>query len=202
MSSHLTDANSTASGVPAHPGAPDEPPHHLELPAAYAVADELALRSQRRHLRLVLTEVTALVLAALLSYGGTPFPAWSGAFGVAAAACLGVALAVQLVGYRAGWSERWFAARSLAETTLSAAWRYILRTAPFEADAHADQRLRRILAETQQASPALTRAIERLGPSALELPPSTRALRHAPWRVRAALYLRERLHDQQQWYAR
>src|ERR1700738_3830910 len=104
--------------------APSDPGHdspRLAFPAVWQVADSLATQCQRRFMSLVMTQLLATVSAAVLSQVGTLVPALPLIpLEAISAACLAIAIGVQLLSHRAVWNRDWFEDRAVAEATLSA----------------------------------------------------------------------------------
>jgi hypothetical protein len=174
----------------------------LRLPSVHGVADRLATVRQRRYLWLVALELSATLAAAIVSQGATLLAEQATLFEAASAACLGLAVAMQLLSRRAGWNRDWYADRAMAEASVGASWRYIARIPPFETDDAAEERFVTLLmADVPREGHMLSSEVGKLGHAAFEVTPAMRALRTEVWRERARSYTLQRLGDQQRWYA-
>lgn len=169
-----------------------------DLPALYQAADTLSLEYQRKFLRAILADITFLVAAVALSVLD----------GVAS--CIPVLQALVLIGAFAcsGYlaSQRpdryWYAARAVAESIKTVAWRFVARAEPFQNDDAIDnaafrQRLRSIVEQNKDVAGQLV--------SHLEQPQITDAMRSRRVRDlpgRLDCYVKERISDQLGWYAK
>ncbi|MBB5956789.1 hypothetical protein FHS29_003382 [Saccharothrix tamanrassetensis] len=170
-----------------------------DLPGLFEAADAASLDGQRRYVRTVRLRLVLAVLAAV-------FGVFSWTVGRIDLAAIGTAIAlaavtvteVNLKSTRP--EDRWYDGRALAESAKSLAWKFSVGGAPFGKAGPEDAAERGF--------------IEQLG-SLLEEAPTTaitpskrpvvtdamRALRAADLATRKEVYLRERIVDQQDWYA-
>jgi len=177
--------------------------NQLSLPSLCHVADQLAGVNQRRYTSLLSIQLVATVLAAVLSQLGTLFPDASFRLEVASAVGLVVAIAVQVLTHVMDWNHAWFEDRAVAEASLSASWRFMLRCVPFEGpDVDAESFARALAQELPGGSAALRGTMTHLGDSAFHPTIAMVQLRESPWPARAELYREQRLDQQRQWYAR
>ena len=174
---------------------------HVDLPGLFHAADRASLIGQNATLRWNRVRLVGAVAAAT-----------GGAFSWAVAQIDGWA-AVSLAGFIAALiaelmllvqqPERdWYAGRAVAESTKTLTWKYSVAGAPF--------------IETLPGSKARKLFVDRLevvsakGRDRIVVPSSLpaavtgamTALRGEPLSVRKAVYLRDRISDQQEWYAR
>ncbi|MGY1592716.1 DUF4231 domain-containing protein [Geodermatophilus sp. SYSU D00708] len=171
---------------------------------AFGVADHTAAWAQRTHLRLTRAELGLLVLAA--AAGAVPGPV--GPRGVDLAGVAAVVLfstTLVLRGYRTSVRPTtvWQDARAAAESIKTLCWRYAVGSRLFPADldgAAADrlfvERLREILASIRDLQ-----AVEPEDHQYEEVTQWMRRLRAAPLAERRSAYERQRIEDQQHWYA-
>ncbi|WP_448609986.1 DUF4231 domain-containing protein [Geodermatophilus sp. URMC 60] len=181
-------------------GRPDAPTYAN----AFTVADATAAWGQRTHLRLTCFELSLLILAAasgLLKIDAGRRGLDLG--GVAAVVLFAMTLALR--GYR--MSSRptrvWQDARAAAESIKTLCWRYAAGSRLFPPDlddAEADrifvERLREILGNIRNLE-----KIQPAGSGQLEVTPWMRELRAADLEQRRSTYERQRIEDQQHWYA-
>lgn len=152
-------------------------------------------------MRLVVIELGATLAAAIVSQGATFVHDRALVFEAASAACLGLAIATQLLSRRAGWNQDWYADRAIAETSVSASWRYVARIAPFDGHEATDESFASLLmADIPRGSHLLSSQIASLGQGAFEPTAAIRRLRAADWQERAQRYAEQRLRDQRVWY--
>jgi SMODS and SLOG-associating 2TM effector domain 1/SMODS and SLOG-associating 2TM effector domain 3 len=185
------------------PSDPTDDSARLAFPAVWQVADSLAAQRQRRFMSLVMTQLLATVSAAVLSQVGAlvpdqpPLP-----LEAISATCLAIAIGVQLLSHRAGWNRDWFEDRAVAEATLSASWRFMIRVPPF-ADERTDAPLFASVLEREipRGSSTLATRLAPLGRAAFQPTPAMLRVRQSAWAQRARLYVERRLVDQKEWYA-
>ena len=173
-----------------------------EMPHLFRAADAAAVRQQRRHLRGSLSQLLLVVGAAgaakLAFDGGTDW--WQ----VLAAACFLCAAVVKGYLLSTKPEEGWYAARAIAESAKSLAWRYAVGGDPFrvdtmserEADATFVERLREIVQPIRGRAP-----IPPLQEEASEITDRMRSIRASSLDLRRETFREGRVHDQVRWYA-
>lgn len=171
---------------------------------AFEVADETAAWGQRTHLRLTRLELGLLVLAAASGLVSAPVGDRDIDLGGLLAVVL-FALTLALRAYRMSTrpTRTWQDARAAAESIKTLCWKYAAGSRLFPPDldaATADQlfveRLRDVLGALRELP-----TVQRAASAREEITPWMRALRAAPLDERRTAYERERLQDQQRWYA-
>ena len=171
---------------------------------AFGVADETAAWGQRTHLRLTRLELGLLVLAAASGLVSTPVGDRDIDLGGLLAVVL-FALTLTLRAYRMSTrpTRTWQDARAAAESIKTLCWKYAAGSRLFPPDldaARADQlfveRLRDVLGALRELP-----TVQRATTAHEEITPWMRALRAAPLGERRSAYERERIEDQQRWYA-
>jgi hypothetical protein len=168
------------------------------------MADDTAAWGQRTHLRLTVLELGLLVLAAASGLVSAPVGDHEIDLG-GLLAVIFFALTLALRAYRLTTrpTRTWQDARAAAESIKTLCWKYAVggRTFPKDLDdAAADQlfveRLSEVLGTLRELPTVQSTATARE-----EVTPWMRGLRSAPLDERRAVYGRDRLEDQQRWYA-
>lgn len=191
-----------------------------DLPALYRAWGDLSQAGQREHLakhRLLLLLLVAGAVVSALSSIVEPFARNSGSdhwlrvhdiirTSLAIAACAALAGSLQLTSFlrSANHSTDWYDGRALAESAKSMAWKYMMRAEPYgavlsgaEADGLLCSDLQALLADVKgQALPAHDPS------GGGQITPRMREVRRLIPTERFAVYLRDRIHDQQAWYTR
>ncbi|MGY1623432.1 DUF4231 domain-containing protein [Geodermatophilus sp. SYSU D00965] len=171
---------------------------------AFGVADHTAAWAQRTHLRLTRAELGLLVLAA--AAGAVPEsdgPRDIDLAGVAAVVLFATTLVLRAYRTSVRPTTVWQDARAAAESIKTLCWRYAVGSRLFPADldgAAADrlfvERLREILRSIRDLQ-----AVQPEDHQYEEVTPWMRRLRAAPLAERRSAYERQRIEDQQHWYA-
>ncbi len=175
----------------------DAPVVALTFPAVLDAAEDASSRNQRLYFWLTGLNLVALVMGGLAAAViGQTDKAHTTAAIVTTLAFLTAALARSLA-----WALRperlWLDARSLAESTRSLVWRYMMRAAPFgerSPEADFDSGLRRLVNAMDDLSlhPDVVRGSQ--------VTQAMRGLRDAGFEQRRAVYQKQRLEDQLNWY--
>jgi hypothetical protein len=171
------------------------------LPGLFHAADQASIEGQRRHLRLTAARLSLAVAAAMA--GAVTVTLRGGSVNLAAfvsAGCFVAALALEIVLLHDAPEKLWYDGRAIAESVKTLAWRYVAGGTPFGIQLSrrkADELLLRRFEELLRLLPS-----EGLRPElAPPITPQMRLLREAPLGKRQEAYLRERILDQQRWYA-
>jgi hypothetical protein len=120
-----------------------------DYPALYGAANEYASASQRRFLRALAINLTLLVVASCLSIINVQ-QTW---FAMLQALMLLISLALTIFLAAHKPQQFWYAARALAESTKTVAWRYMMRAEPFQGrDSEANDQLAKTLFKILEAN--------------------------------------------------
>jgi hypothetical protein len=169
-------------------------------PALYHAADDSALDAEHGFLRLTRIRLCAAVLAAV--FAASAIWSWSDtAFHIVAAVLFLLALGVEVWLLQDRPEANWYDARALAESTKTLAWRYAVCGYPFPRAMHrrdADKEFAGRVAGLLEDAPDIDFGAA-AGPSVTE---KMKELRAMPLAVRGERYLRDRIGDQQRWYAK
>ncbi len=172
-------------------------------PALYYASDGGSSAAQRNHLRLIGSQLTIFVL---VSASGALELSLQRHFHfnstVITAILLTLGLFIMFI-TRAQHNERdWFDCRAVAESTKTSAWRYMMQTHPYGADLgdKANVLFVEQLREISTSRPGIAaRFTVAPGPQITEF---MRQMRARPLDERQNAYLRDRVQEQLDWYAR
>jgi hypothetical protein len=168
------------------------------------MADETAAWGQRTHLRLTRLELGLLVLAAAAGLVSAPVGDREiDLGGLLAVVFFALTLALRAYRMTTRPTRTWQDARAAAESIKTLCWKYATRSRTFPADlddAAADQlfvqRLSDVLGSLRELPTVQSAAAVHE-----EITPWMRAMRSAPLDERRTAYERDRIEDQQRWYA-
>jgi hypothetical protein len=172
--------------------------------SAFVIADETAAWGQRTHLRLTRLELGLLILAAASGLVSTPIGDQDIDLGGLLAVVF-FALTLALRAYRMSTrpTRTWQDARAAAESIKTLCWRYAAGSRLFPPDLD-DAAADRLFVERLQELLGTLRELPTVQSAAgahEEITPWMRTLRAAPLEERRTAYERERIADQQGWYA-
>jgi hypothetical protein len=173
-----------------------------DLPALFRAADRASAVGQRRYLWLIRLNLSLMVLGALIT--SISIAAANTVLALAGAAVLSAGTLLSVLTRATAYHKEWYGGRAIAESVKTLAWRYMMRAEPYagevpstQADASFIEHLRYILQQRQWLGAALVD----LDGSVDQITERMRAIRAQPLEPRKAIYLHERIEDQQQWYA-
>jgi hypothetical protein len=172
-----------------------------ELPAAFHATDRASLHGQRRTVRSYVTQLVALLVAAV---AGTLSYKTSGGVDLAALIAVAGFLVSLLVSTKVAQDrpeQRWYRGRAGAESIRTLSWAYAVGGDPFPmsmAPAEADRSFGEQLGSVLRGVANETSSV--LSAPGSQLTEGMRALRAASLAVRKRAYEVERIEDQQRWY--
>ncbi|GAA0944660.1 DUF4231 domain-containing protein [Kribbella koreensis] len=172
-----------------------------DLPSLFAAADRTSLSGQQRYTGAVIWRSWLAVAAA--ASGIAAWRVGSQRVDVLAIITMVILLALLLVEVYLRSSKpngAWYDGRAVAESVKSLTWRYAVRASPFEELSDAQDKrflnaLEQLLKDVKLASPISAGTQSTISES-------VRTLRHSHAEVRKAVYVRDRIDDQREWYAR
>jgi SMODS and SLOG-associating 2TM effector domain 3/SMODS and SLOG-associating 2TM effector domain 1 len=166
------------------------------LPALFQAADDRAIRAQATFLRTTALQIYGLVLlAAVETAQGIADDARFLDVAVAVIAAGLILIRVVSMSWR---SEKvWYQARAAAESLKTMAWKFMMRSAPFDGDDAEHLFLGRLTGVLRDLP---DQPITPPAPDAPQVTPTMRTVRSAQIGVRIAVYRRHRIEDQAAWY--
>jgi hypothetical protein len=182
----------------------NSPVSDQNLPALFLSADTAAVKTQRQHLMMVRTNLTLIVVGAVL----TSFSVTSGdartLLAVSGAVVFGIGLVLTGLIGNVQQDRHWFAARAVAESVKTVSWRYMMCSEPYEkslAPADVDgmfcNQLELILHERRGIG-AILGGTTAVGGQITDV---MREMRASDLPTRMEVYLRDRIQLQKSWYA-
>ena len=172
------------------------------MPALFGAADNGAVAGQTAFLWVTRLRLVALSLVAVASTLSTVIAPQPLLLVTAVAFVAAVALEVALwVGKP---ERRWYDGRAAAESLKTLTWRYSVRGEPFGSESDDESADDLFLSRTHEVLRGLRGVSLSAGDQAarLQITPQMKSLRQADFEERATAYDRERVQDQQTWYAR
>jgi hypothetical protein len=173
-----------------------------ELPGLFRAADQASLTAQRQYIWLRVAQLAALVIAAVLAMLDFQLPNRGLRLGPALAAVAFAFSGLVEASMLSLQLERvWYQARAVAESIKTLAWRYAVGGRPFpvgtaDAELPLVERFHEIVGEFREL-----RIVPRAEPAG-EVTAWMRRLRAATLDERREAYLRHRIENQRDWYAR
>jgi hypothetical protein len=171
-------------------------------PALFDAADKASLRGQRDTLRLTAVGLGVLLLGGALGVIQSAFDTGlADVAGVFGAVSFFAAVLIRSYSLTTRPERDWYNGRALAESAKTLSWRYAVGGSPFpagipNADETLSQRFLEILRDVNDINLAANTSFTG------QITPAMRAVRTLPLNDRRDFYLRERVEDQYQWYAR
>jgi hypothetical protein len=172
------------------------------LPALYRAADRSSLAAQRSYLRFVSGNLVFIVAGAFATSWAVRSQDLRALLWLAGAAALVAGLGLTVFLLQSRPEDQWSGARAMAESVKTVAWLYMTCAEPYRSDRpdrQADDLLVRKLADILHANPAPT-APDGSDALAEQITPHMREVRSSPLETRKAVYLRDRVRDQRDWY--
>jgi hypothetical protein len=176
-----------------------------DYPTTLRAARTVAALAQRRYFALLVLQLGAAFLGALLASvsAAVDSPTTAQRCRQGSAVALLVSFVVLLVGRVLRADAVWWDARAVAESIRSSAWRFMMQAPPFASanGTSPDERFHLQVLETLRARADISAALERQrdgDPN--EVSPLMQKTRRAPLDERRAFYTEQRLNDQRRWY--
>lgn len=172
-----------------------------EYPLLHCSANSASHKAQRLYFRVLGLQLS---LFALVSAIGVSLSVLDDAQRRTAYECVAVIL---VLGILAIWymreqkvDQRWFNGRSIAESSKTATWRYMMRSRPFDGEIDIDKQFILELGVIRRARPGMEPFLLNCVPDGPEITDHMRQVRQSSLEMRKDTYLRERLDDQIEWY--
>jgi hypothetical protein len=173
------------------------------FPVLYQAADRNSLDGQRRYLAASRLRLAMLVVAA--AFGLFTWRTSGGDIvGIGLAVAFVVALLAELYLLQARPDRLWYDGRAAAESAKTLTWRYLVGGSPFGRTEVSDREAERLMLDRLRQIAGDLRGVHLVPTSgaAEQVGPEMRRLRSLPLDERRELYRSERIHGQQDWYAR
>lgn len=171
-----------------------------DLPALYGAADSTSNDAQAALLKYNKISTALLVLAVMTSLES------------AMSSCLAIISAIFFIGSLSAYvysknqkfQERWYQARALAESIKTATWRLVMSAEPFgQAKEEAKlETFRNLLTELLEENKGIGAHISGDWSQKDEITPRMLEILHMKFADKKATYLKERIDDQRDWYAK
>ena len=175
-----------------------------DLPALYRAADEASLEGQRKYLRLIKADLVVLLAGAAFASFDVGDPSLHKGLLVVSAILLAAGAIITLVLSRKTYKNRWYGGRAAAESAKTLAWRYMMRSEPFDDTGEpesVDQRFTRSLREVLLESENLAMSFQNGLGAAPQISEVMREVRESSLSDRKDLYVSNRIQDQRKWYS-
>jgi len=174
------------------------------FPLLFQSADKSSLAGQRKYLRRMRFELTALVVAA--AFGAFAWKTGNvDVAGIVAAVAFAAALVAEIMLVKERPDRSWYTGRAIAESAKTLAWRYMMGASPFGvaelSPAQADIDVLERFADLTREASSIKLSIPDSGETE-QITDAMRAKRALPLADRRAIYLEQRIKDQVNWYAR
>lgn len=174
-----------------------------DLPALFRDADRASGKGQRRYLSFVIANLALMVIGALAT--SLSVVSLQSLLAACGAVFLVIGVALSMFTWVKPFHKEWYGGRAIAESVKTLAWRYVMRAEPYDGEKQPEEvnrlfekHLRDILQNRQWLGAALVH----LDGSADQITGRMRDIREQSLEQRKAIYLRDRVEDQQQWYAK
>jgi len=174
-----------------------------DFPGLYQSADAASLLAQNVYFVLQKIHLASLLIGAIIAAFTTLIAEqFAPQFYAAIAIILVVGVIVMLVSRSRRDDKVWFDCRAIAESTKTAAWRFMMRAAPFADDSDAKQLFVSELQEIREARPfSLKDLATNIDPNAQSISNVMNDVRSKSLDERRSLYIEARLRDQKKWYS-
>lgn len=175
-----------------------------DFPVSFKLADEVSLRGQKWHKRLVQVDLILVVAGALLGVASSLLgDYWVGsALVILSAAALAASLGIKAANQKLGFDQLWFDGRAVAESLKSMSWRYVMHVEPFDDESTSKQEFSRRVLAIGKARPDVWRQGATQSSSTSQITDRMGQIRGLPLEERRDFYIRNRLDDQINWYCK
>ena len=176
-----------------------------DLPAVFRSADLASLSAQRAYLRLVRADLALIVLSAGVASWAVSSPEIRTVLAILAALLLAAGLVLTGIILQTEHDRNWFAARAVAESVKTVAWRYMTGAEPYETnllDRDADDLFCRELDAILRERRSIASILGSEDASGHQITDMMRSVRSADTATRKEAYGRDRIQDQRRWYAK
>ena len=178
---------------------------HIEsecFPSLYQSADQAAIQMQRICFCFRWWYLAFLILGSMVAVLRTiipePFSMW---FQVGVAVVLVIGVLINIISRLRKYDESWFYCRSVAESTKTASWRFMMKSSPFEEDSTAEETFASKVSEIRRGRTSILSILAQYqNPDAPLITDFMKDIRQKSTDDRKIKYLNSRLLDQKNWY--
>lgn len=173
-----------------------------DLPASYQDADCASRLTQARYLHLFRGILISTVLGAVSVWLARTVVAYTLALGYGATVFAIISLVTTLVLKERRYENSWYMGRAVAESIKTRSWSYMMRARPYTGivdEAEASKSFIRDIGAILKEKGPLILTKQRTGHET-EISEVMRQIRSSSLEERKALYLKERIGDQERWY--
>jgi len=175
-----------------------------EMPAAFRSADLSAGDSRRKYLILVWANLVFILFGSVVTSWAIESQDYRAILALAGAIALGVGSLLTMTIRVSELDKVWFDARAIAESIKTLTWRYLTGAEPYNTSLSSRQvdelfctEVARILEERRHMGPSLAGSEA----AADQITARMRMIREQSMEERKGIYLRDRIRQQQAWYA-
>lgn len=169
-----------------------------DFPAVFRAADKYSLAQQKIFFSALFFELLFLIVSTTLSMLNIQ---WASVAIIQAIVLFG-ALACAIYLFTSKPDRHWYSARAVAESVKTVTWRYVTRAEPFDSDdasacTHFIDTLNDVVEQNRDVAKRFHTDLD-----GTQITLRINELRQATFDRRKSVYIRERVIDQQNWYAR
>lgn len=180
------------------------PLEKADLPAAYRSASHAAIDSRRKYLALVWANLAFILFGSVVTSWAIQAESSRETLAIAGAIALGVGSLLTMAIKVSDFDKDWFGARSIAESIKTLSWRYLTGAGPYNIGLtlqQADELFCAEVAHILQERRHLGLSLAGSEAAADQITDAMRAVRALSLEERKSIYLRDRIRQQQSWYA-
>ena len=172
------------------------------FPGLYQSADQAAIKIRRKYFCFRLWHLVFLILGSVVAVLGAIIPetrmAW---FQISIAVVLVVGVLINIIPRVRKYDETWFECRAIAESTKTAAWRFMMKASPFEENSTAEEMFTSKVSEIRKGRSSVLRTIVQYqNPDTQLITKFMKETREKDIEDRKSKYLSSRLLEQKNWY--
>lgn len=175
-----------------------------EYPSQYQSSEEGSASSQKNFLKSSKSQLIIISLVAAL--GGVMYPImWKGTnvFIIITAALLIINLIVSFIDRSRKFSEKWYACRTVAESTKKITWQYMMGAGNYEIkdDKEANKKFTTDLEAIRNKNKEAGEAMSCYPGTGTQITDKMKEIRNLDWKKKLEFYKEFRLENQRKWYS-
>ena len=184
-----------------------------DFPSLYQSADKAAIEIRRKYFCFRLWHLVCLILGSVVAVLGPRIPetflawlqinpetflAW---LQISIAGILVVGVLINIIPRVRKYDETWFECRAIAESTKTAAWRFMMKASPFEEDSTAEETFISKVSEIRKGRASILRTlVQYQNPDTQLITKVMKEIRQKDIENQKSRYLSSRLLNQKNWY--